>query len=460
MKRLLFTRHYLLLIFLTGWMSTLSGQVQVPEPTGQIIDKIVAKINEEIILHSEIEIASKQLRMSEDFLYGDVECAVLTQLVQGKLFVAMAEIDSVEVDPNVLEDNLDRRMQALLAQNKMTEEDVLENYGKTLEDLKDEYRDIVREQLLTQQMQQRIMGKVTVTPSEVQKFFDEIPRDSLPFFSTEIEAGHIVRVARPTHAQKRLARRKLERARENVLSGEFTFEEMAKAYSEDPGSASQGGDLGWFSRGQLVKEYEAAVLNMKPGEYSEIIESQFGFHFIQLLERRGSKFHSRHILVKIDAGYSGLSDAEEFLDSLRNEIMNESIKFDIAANKFSDDDNTKDNGGYFVDMQSGSYRIPMENVDPNLFFVLDTMKVGSITKPIPFQTDEGKKGMRILYYKDRVNPHTANMKDDYQKIQQATLMNKKQQAIQKWTKENISEVYIEVDDSYKHCPIVATKENQ
>ena len=457
MKRLSSIKYITLTILFAGTILASAAQVQPTAPQGQVIDKIVAKVNDEIILKSEVDIATQQLRMSDDFMFGDVECAVLTQLIQGKLFVAKAGIDSVEVDPNILEDNLDRRMQALLAQNKMTEADVLEAYGKTLEDLKDEYRDVVKEQLLTQQMQQKIMGNVSVTPSEVQRFFKSIPRDSLPYFSTEIEAGHIVRVARPTHAQKRFARRKLEKIRERILEGKVTFEEMAKSFSEDPGSAAKGGDLGWFSRGQLVKEYEATVLNLKPGEYSEVIESQFGFHFIQLIERRGNKFHSRHILIKVDAGYSGLTEAEDFLDSIRTIIQEDKIKFDMAANKFSDDENTKNNGGYFIDQQSGSYRIPMENVDPTLFFVLDTMQVGTLSKPMPYQTDDGKKAMRILYYKSKVDPHYANLKDDYQKIQQATLMSKKQEAIQKWTKENMSEVFIHVDDTYNRCPILEPK---
>lgn len=449
-----------LFILLLSSLSTGIGwaQVQAPQPHGQVIDKIIAKVNEEIILKSELDMASNQLRLDEDFMFGDVECAVLTQLIQAKLFVAIADIDSVSVDENVLEDNLDRRMQAILAQNKMTEADVLETYGKTLEDLKDEYREIVREQLLTQQMQQKITGNVTVTPSEVQSFYNTIPRDSLPYFSTEIEAGHIVRVARPTHTQKRLARRKLEKIRESILEGSTNFEDMASIYSEDPGSKDQGGDLGWFSRGQLVKEYEAAALNLKPGEYSDIVESQFGYHFIKMVERRGNKFHTKHILIKIDAGYSGLNETEKFLDSLKTQIEAGNIKFDAAANKFSDDENTKNNGGYFMDPQSGSYRIPMENIDYTLYFVLDTMQVGSITEPMPYKTDDGKNGMRILYFKEKVPPHAANLKDDYQKIQQAAIMNKKQEALQKWTRLHLDDVYIELADPFNRCPIIK-KEN-
>jgi len=267
----------------------------------QPVDKIIAKVDNQILLRSELELAylqfNAQQQNHENANPQDVKCHVLETLLINKLMLAKAEIDSITVDKEVVDEQLDRRMQYFISQVGGDPKKLEAYYNKSIDELKKELRKGVKDQLLIQKMQDNITAKVKITPSEVKKFFNEIPKDSLPFFSTEVEVGQIVRVPDVGKDQKNAAKAKLEKIKERILSGE-DFCKLAETYSEDPGSAKQCGELGWFKRGELVPQYEAAALKLKPGEYSPIIESQFGFHFIQLIERRASEYNSRHILIK------------------------------------------------------------------------------------------------------------------------------------------------------------------
>jgi peptidyl-prolyl cis-trans isomerase SurA len=235
-------------------------------------------------------------------------------------------------------------------------------------------------------------------------------------------------------------------------SGE-DFAKLAAEYSQDPGSARLGGNLGFAPRGVMVPEFEAAAMRLKPGEISQPVETDFGFHIIQLIERRGNEFNSRHILLRSDFSEVDFSSAENFLDSLRLKILNDSIPFENAAKEFSDDEQTSGNGGFLFD-KTGSARVSVEELDPVVFFTIDTMKVGEISRPLRYRTLEGKEAVRILFYKSRFRPHVINLEDDYQKVQMAALNEKKQKALDKWFDGAKQEVFIMIDEDYKHCKIL------
>lgn len=431
---------------------TAFGQI----PVQKKLDGIIAKVDNHIILRSELEFSYLQYLAQAKKQPGpndeQLKCEIFKSMVQEKLLLARAEIDSVTVEEGMVTNELNRRIDYLASQVGGT--DRLEQYyNKSLKQLKDELRRSVRNQMVSEKMQRQITEKVTVTPKEVRRYFNQIPSDSLPYFSSEVELGHIVKYAEVSRDQKAAARKKLEDLRNRILAGE-DFATLAREYSEDPGSAEDGGELGFFKKKELVPEYEAAALRLEPGQMSNVVESMFGFHLIQMIERKGQEFNTRHILIKPATATVDIQDAMAALDSVRTLIVNDSLTFAKAAKDFSDDKNTKDNGGMLQSRMTGSTYTPMDEVDPSIFFVIDTMKVGDVSKPVAFRTEDGREAARILYLKSKSSPHMANMQDDYQKIAAAALAQKRDKAVDEWFRKNIDTVYIEIDPDYDRCKVL------
>ncbi|WP_299825567.1 peptidylprolyl isomerase [uncultured Pontibacter sp.] len=432
-------------------ISSLSVVAQAP--VQRKVDGIIAKIDNHIILRSDLEFSYLQyLAQSKQQPNEELKCDILRSMVQEKLLLARAEIDSVVVDEGMVTDQLNRRIEYLTAQVGGVER-LEQYYNKSIKQLKDELRSTVKEQMIAEKMQQEISGKIKVTPKEIKRYFNAIPTDSLPYFSSEVELAQIVKYAQVSKQQKLEARKKLEAIRARIAAGE-DFATLAKQYSQDPGSAAAGGELGFFKRKELVPEYEAAAMRLEPGQMSNVIESQFGFHLIQLIERKGQEFNSRHILIKPETATVDVASAASELDSVRTLIQADSITFAKAAKDFSDDKATKDNGGSITHRSTGSMYIPMDQVDPSIFFVIDTMQIGEISKPIAFRTEDGQEAVRIIYLKSKSKPHMANLQDDYQKIATAALNQKKGKAVEDWFRKNIDTVFIEIDPEYQDCKVL------
>lgn len=425
--------------------------------SGPIVDKIVARVDNQILLKSEVELAILQARQQNpDLPSSMLRCKVFEQLLITKMMLARSVLDSVNVEDNIVDDQLNRRMSYMI-QAIGSKEKLEEYYKKSVDQFKAELRKEVRDQMVVQKVQDAITKNVKVTPNEVKRFFNDIPKDSLPFFSTEVEVGQIVIFGKVSRAKKLEARQKLEELKKRIQSGE-DFEIMAKAYSEDPGSAKDGGNLGFWGRGAMVPEYEAAALKLEPMQLSEIVESPFGLHLIQLLEKKGNEYNSRHILIRPEVGEESQMEAFTRLDSIRNALVKDSLIFSDAVKKFSEDKETQNNGGFFSDPQTGSIRIATENLDPGIFFTIDSLKPGSYTKVMPYKTEDGKKGARILYYKNRILPHEANLKQDYAKIQLAALEKKKGETIRNWFKRNKTELFISRDKDFGDCEFLKDEE--
>jgi peptidyl-prolyl cis-trans isomerase SurA len=348
---------------------------------------------------------------------------VLQGLIVNKLLLAKAEIDSVVVSDQQVDAQLENRMKMMVNQIG-SEEKIEEYYGKTLEEFKVEIRDDIKEQLIAGEMQRTITKDLEVTPKEVQRFFKDIPKDSLPYYSTQVQVGEIVKDPVMSREAKNNVKTRLLGLKERIASGE-DFEDLARLYSQEPGAKKTGGNIGFFQRGELAPEYEATALRMKEGEISKPVETDFGFHLIQLIERRGNEFNTRHILIRPSFTNKDLKEASNFLDSLRTMILEDSINFEKAAKEYSDDINTSSSGGYFLDRETESTNISVEDLDPNVFFTIDTMKIGEITKPIIFNKQDGSQSVRILFYKDRIRPHQADIRLDYQRIKKAALNKKR-----------------------------------
>jgi len=433
------------LLLIGGWHAA-SAQ----EAKGFVADKIIAKIDNYIILKSELEGAYQNYLSNGGSASEETRCGILSQLVMTKLLVAKAEIDSVIVTGAEVDANTEQRMNMILQNSNNSPEQLERAYGKTLEQIKVELRDQVREQLLSNEMQRKITKNLTITPAEVKRFFSRV--DSLPLYSSDVEVAQIVRVAKVSEEQKNVARRKLLDIRERILAGE-NFNDLARKYSEDPSAQYNGGEYGYVGRGAMVSSYEAMAFKVKIGEISQPFESMFGFHILQLIDRRGNEYNTRGILIAAAPSKDDLKLAEKFLDSLRRKVMSDSIKFEQAAKQFSDDQRTKGYGGFFTD-QDGGTKISIKDLDPVVYFAIDSMKEGSVSRPLTYRTDDGKDAMRIIFFKRRLPAHEANLKDDWHRIQAAALAQKKDKMLDKWFTKARQDVFIKIDPAYKGCKIV------
>lgn len=418
---------------------------------GVVVDKIIAKVDDYIVLKSDLEKAYLDYLSRGEFRGSNAKCTILEQLVVNKMLVAKAAIDSVEVSDQEVQANLSQRMSYMISQ--VGSEDEIESYyGKTVEQLEEELFDNIKEQMIIQRMQQEITANLKVSPAEVRQFFKRIPVDSLPFFSTEVVVGQIVKVPKAGKKQKEDVRKLMFQLRGQILGG-TSFADLARQYSEDPGSAARGGELPFYKRGDLAPEFEATAMTLQEGELSMPIETQFGYHLIELQQKRGNTFKTRHILISPKPSQEDINGTQEYLDSLRTVILNDSIDFQAAAKEYSDDKNTSSNGGFFTD-NSGSNRVSVDQLDPTIFFTLDTMKIGGITRPEKFQQQDGSGAFRILFYKDRVAPHQANLRQDYQKIAAAALNAKQNEILSEWFEEARDAVYIDLDPEFNYCNLL------
>jgi peptidyl-prolyl cis-trans isomerase SurA len=422
------------------------------ETQGFVVDKIIAKVDNYIVLKSELDRAYLDYVSNGGTAGDQARCQFLALLIRNKLMMAKAEIDSVVVSDDEVDANTDRRMGLILAQYGGSAEELEAKFEKTFEQIKTELRDQIREQMIVGEMESTIAKDLTVTPAEVKRFFNRIPKDSLPFFSAEVEVAQIVKVAEVSVKQEEETKKQLIEIRNRLLTGE-DFATLARKYSADPSVTSNNGDMGWMGRGMLVPEFEATSFKLKPNEISMPIETEYGFHIIQLLERRGNEYHSRHILMSPSPSPEDLEVAREYLDSIRTMVLSDTISFQKAAKEYSDDMQTKGSGGFFTDDNGGS-RISVDEIDPAVFFAVDSMKVGSISKPLIYRTDQGKEAVRILYYKTRMAPHEASLKDDWNRIQGATLNQKKNQILEKWFNKARKDVFISIDPGYNFCGIL------
>lgn len=426
--------------------------INVQAQERRIIDKVVGVVGSEYVQLSEVEQQFSLSSAQSGGLPPEARCQIMSQLLSQKLLLNQARLDSVEVSSEEVEVQLNARIDRILGYMGGNIQQFEDYYGQTVNEVKDEFRQDLRNQIITDRMRSTIIQGVNVTPSEVTAFFDKIPTDSLPYFNSEVEIGEIVIVPEVNEAQKTLARTKLESIRERVLAGE-DFAVLAKEESDDPGSGRAGGDLGWTGRGKFVPEFEAAAYGLELEELSEIVESQFGFHLIQLMGRRGNTIRTRHILVRPEITEADLELARSKLDTVRQLILSDSISFSIAVKRYGNEDvQSYNNDGRMVNPATGNTFFEVGDLDPDIYFTIDTMEVGAISAPFEFANPTGEVAYRIVQLQARTTPHVASLKRDYSKIKQAAIESKKNEYINDWLEEKIEATYIRVDDMYEGCP--------
>lgn len=435
---------YLAFILLSFLSLTTYAQDEV------VLDEVVAVVGKNIILKSNIETQYLQYRMQNGITGSEstIKCSILENLLYEKLLLFAGDVDSVEITDSQVDQNLDMRLKYYVNQFG-SEDKMAEFYHKPIEKIKEELREIVRDQLITQEVSKNITKDITITPSDVKEFFKSIPKDSIPMINPVVTLEQIVRIPPISKEYKRSVYNRIKALRERIMNGE-DFATLAILYSEDPGSAKKGGELGLTKRGSWYPEFEAAAFSLKPGEISDIVETEAGYHIIQLINRQGEYINVRHILLMVKPSPEDLANAASYIDSVATLIKNDSIDFEHAVIRFSDDPN-RINLGSVVNPNSLSTTFKMNELDPAVAFVVEKMKVGDISAPIAHKTEDGKDAYKIIRLKSRSEAHVANLKDDYNVIQGWALQNKNEGIISEWIKDRIATTYIRIDKEYLGC---------
>jgi len=415
-----------------------------------VVDQIAAVVGKNIILESDIETQYLSYRMQGGIsgTASEMRCVILEDILYQKLMVSQAEVDSIEISNIQVEAELDRRLGMFINQFG-SQEKLEEYYDKTLTEIKQELHTIVKDQLITQQVQSGIVATVTVTPSEIRSFYRSLPTDSIPLIKTEFVIAEIVKNPPINVEEKIRVKEQLLELRKRILEGE-SFSTLAILYSQDPGSAKKGGELGFYGRGQLYPEFEGVAYKLKEGEISNVVETEAGYHIIQMIERKGDYINVRHILLTPKVSPADLLEARKELDSIAKLIKADSISFEDAVEKFSDSDN-KNSGGLLINRYSGSTSFEAEQLDAQVSFTIEKMEVGEISDPVPMKTEDQKDAYRLLLLKERTTPHRANMKEDYSRIQEWALQAKQRKIMDEWINEKARETYIRIIDEYKSC---------
>jgi peptidyl-prolyl cis-trans isomerase SurA len=413
----------------------------------QVLDKVIGVVGKYPILLSDLQ--NSMLDEEESGLPPD-KCKNFEMLVFQKLLVAQADHDSVTVTDAEVETELSRRM-AYYIQKFGSEEKLEKFYGKRTNVLKDELRGDVQEKMLSEKMRGKIGGTAKLTPAEIRQFYNGIPLDSLPLINSEVELQQLVRKPKFSENAKKEARETIESYRQRVVSGQSTIQILARLYSEDPGSAKDGGFYPNVARGVMDPSFEAVAFRLKTDEVSQVFETAYGYHFIQLVARKGELLDLRHILIMPKMTNDDYFNCKKQLDSIYTAIREGNIGFEDAVRKFSDDADTKQNSGLMVNPQNASTKFDNETLsqlDQNMIVTLNSMKVGELSKPMQYSERDGRPSFRVLKLKNRIDPHKANLKEDYQKLSMMATQDKNEKDVKDWIKKRSKNTYIKLDAEY------------
>lgn len=426
------------------------------QANAQVIDEIAAIVGDNIIMQSEIEVEFQQLQREIGELNDSARCAILRQKIVERMLLTQAQWDSIPLADERVDMELDKRIRFFAAQFPGGEKEMESYYGKSITEIKATNREKIKQSLLVQEMQGKLLKEVKVSPTDIKKYYNDLDKtDSLPYYSAEVELAQIIMTPKVNKDAKFLAYEKISELRQRVISGE-NFGTLALLYSDDKGSAQKRGELGFFTRGDMVPEFEATSFKLKPDSVSKIIETKYGYHILQLIDRRGENINVRHILIRPQIFNSDLDITKRAMDSIIWLIKIDSMTFERAAQKFSDDENTKANGGFITDGTVGSTKIPIDELPKDIYYQIEKMEPGQISEPelMILPTPDRQQAWRVFYLKSETAPHRANLKDDYQRLQALTLQRKQMQTMQNWINKHRTTFYIQISNTYKSCPAV------
>lgn len=414
-----------------------------------LADKIVAIVGDKIVLRSDLLNYIDDIKRQGSEVPPNAECVLLEKMMQDKALILQAEKDSLPVTDEDIEAELDQRVRYFIMQygGKEAFEQIA---GRTIYQVKEDFRKSIKEGRLAKDMRSKIIENVKITPNEVRDYFQKIPKDSLPFYETELVIGQIVMHPKAGRELEKFAQDELADYRKQIEAGQKSFETMARLYSEDPGSKQNGG------RYEINKnektwdpDFKNAAFRLKEGQISPVIKSKFGYHIIQMVSRNGDDAVIRHILRIPQVLQEDVDITKSKLDSIRSKLIAGTLAFGEAVDKFSDDQNSKFTAG-IITGQSGNF-VTIDELDKELVPYLEKLKIGEFSQPMVFKEDQEKTAVRIVYLQSKTDPHRENLRDDYDKVAQRALAEKKEKLIEKWFAEKLPTFYVMVDKDYQQC---------
>ncbi len=444
MRKLL---SFKVLLLLGVWMAGTFSYAQ-----DNIIDEVVWVVGDEAILKSDIEQARLQAQYQGIKFNKDPYCVIPEQMAVQKLFLHQAEIDSIEVADTDVLSMVDQRINFYI-QQVGSKEKFEEYMNQTSTQIREKWREDVRNEMIADKMKQEIVGDIKVTPAQVRRYFNQLPQDSIPYIPTQVEVQIITQQPPIPQAEIDRVKDRLRDFTERITSGETQFSTLARLYSEDPGSARQGGEMDFMGRGQLVPEFAAVAFNLTdPKKVSKVVETEYGFHIIQLVEKRGDRIKVRHILLKPQVSDADLNAAIAHLDSIANDIRSEKFSFEEAARYLSDDKNSRNNNGLMPNSVDGTSRFEMGQLPQEVAVVVDKMNIGEISNAFTMiDPKSGKEKCAIVKLKTRIPGHKATITDDYQRLKAVVLEKLQNEKIQKWIAEKQRTTYVRINERWKNC---------
>lgn len=441
------TKVYALLLMLLAAVSVY-GQ-------DNVIDEVVWVVGDEAILKSDVESERLNAQYEGRKFDGDPYCIIPEQLAVQKLFLHQAAIDSIEVSEQEVIGLVERRTNWLIEQVGGSKEKLEEYYNKTSTQIREMLRENVRDGETVRKMQQHIVGEIKITPAEVRRYFKDLPQDSIPFVPTQVEVQIVTLEPKIPLEEIERVKKTLRDYTDGINSGKMSFATYARFYSEDPGTARRGGELDFMGKGELVPEYANVAFNLQdPNKVSKIVETEFGFHIIQLIEKRGDRIKTRHILLKPKVEEKDLEAALVRLDSIADDIRNQKFTFDDAATYISQDKDTKNNHGLMANKNTGTARFEMQDlaqVSQEVAKVVENMNVGEISKAFTMINDKGKEVCAIVKLKSRINGHKATITEDYQRLKAIVMEKRSEDKLEKWIKEKQKHTYVRINEKWQKC---------
>ncbi|MBP7374294.1 MAG: peptidylprolyl isomerase [Prevotella sp.] len=424
-------------------------------PEHSVIDEVVWVVGDEPILKSDVEQMRLQGEMEGVKWGGNPDCTIPEQLAVQKLYLHQAEIDSLDVSESDIASSVDQQINFWI--NSAGSREKLEEYqGKTINQMRSDLHDDFKNRQLIEKMRHKLVENISVTPSDVRKYFKDLPQDSIPFVPTEVEVEILVRQPRIPQSEINRVKDQLRSFTDRVTKGETSFATLARLYSEDPGSARQGGEMDYTGRGTLDPAFANVAFNLTdPKKVSKIVESEFGYHIIQLIDKRGDKIKVRHILLKPKVSDQEINQAIGRLDSISNDIKAKKFTFEEACSYLSEDKDTRNNHGLmaYSDNQTGKVtsRFQMKNLATEVASVIDTMKVGEISAPFKMINSKGKTVVAIVKLKSRVEGHRAKITEDFQTMQDVVEAKEREKKLHDWVVNKIKQTYVRMNPRYKDC---------
>ncbi len=443
-------KNYLLL--LTACLLFAAQSIaQNSQPKKVVADKIVAVVGDKVILKSDIDNSLIDMQRQNIEIPPNARCAMLEQAMGIKALVLQAEKDSLPVTDEEVETIIDNKIRSFIAQ--FGSKDELEKVaGKTIYQLKEDFREPIRDQELARAMRNKVVDNVRITPKEVNEYFNKIPKDSLFYYESEVEISQIVVFPKAHRDAEEYAIEQLKNIKEQVESGKSDFASLASIYTMDPGSKETGGqyDVNRYSK-ELDPVWLGKAFTLKPGQVSNPFKTRFGYHIMQLVSRAGDDASVRHILIIPQVTSFELKEGKDKLDSIRDLLVAGKMDFGAAVAKFSDDESSKFTAGQITGRDGSTY-VTIDQLDKDMVAMLKDLKVGQYSHPTEYVDERGRKGVRLVYLKTRTEPHRENLKDDYNRVAQRALEEKKNEVLEQWFNKKVKTYYILVDDEYKACP--------